>query len=73
MIMQSKIPCFQKINTCTFVFFLFTYCLNVFQCLLVQGYWAKASWGFPKGKVNEDEIDYMCAIREVCVKYLYEK
>ncbi len=20
-------------------------------CLLVQGFWAKASWGFPKGKV----------------------
>ncbi|KAI0233580.1 m7GpppN-mRNA hydrolase [Lamellibrachia satsuma] len=35
------------------------------QCLLVQGYWAKASWGFPKGKVNEEESCEECAIREV--------
>ncbi|XP_070543028.1 m7GpppN-mRNA hydrolase-like [Ptychodera flava] len=33
--------------------------------LLVQGYWAKASWGFPKGKVNKDESEHQCAIREV--------
>lgn len=34
--------------------------------LLVQGYFAsKNSWGFPKGKVNEDEIPIQCAIREV--------
>ncbi|XP_071450202.1 m7GpppN-mRNA hydrolase [Hetaerina americana] len=35
------------------------------QVLLVQSYWAKASWGFPKGKVNEDEDPSHCAIREV--------
>jgi ADP-ribose pyrophosphatase YjhB (NUDIX family) len=35
------------------------------QCLLVQGYWVKASWGFPKGKVNQDELPVDCAIREV--------
>ncbi|WAR00760.1 DCP2-like protein, partial [Mya arenaria] len=34
-------------------------------CLLVQGFWAKASWGFPKGKVNESETPWECAIREV--------
>lgn len=34
-------------------------------CLLVQGYWAKVSWGFPKGKVNEEEAPTNCAIREV--------
>jgi mRNA-decapping enzyme subunit 2 len=34
-------------------------------CLLVQGYWVKASWGFPKGKVNQDEPPMECAIREV--------
>ncbi|KAH3781795.1 m7GpppN-mRNA hydrolase-like isoform X2 [Dreissena polymorpha] len=34
-------------------------------CLLVQGFWAKASWGFPKGKVNESESPWECAIREV--------
>lgn len=33
--------------------------------LLVQGFWAKASWGFPKGKVNENESEAACARREV--------
>ncbi|XP_053611253.1 m7GpppN-mRNA hydrolase [Plodia interpunctella] len=33
--------------------------------LLVQSYWTKASWGFPKGKVNEDEEPWKCATREV--------
>lgn len=33
--------------------------------LLVQSYWARSSWGFPKGKVNEDEEPLHCAIREV--------
>ena len=31
----------------------------------MQGFWAKASWGFPKGKVNEGEEPCQCAIREV--------
>jgi len=35
------------------------------KVLLVQGFWAKASWGFPKGKVNEDEPPSQCAVREV--------
>ena len=41
--------------------------LNTFldKVLLVQGFWAKASWGFPKGKVNEDEAPHLCAVREV--------
>ncbi|XP_051972244.1 m7GpppN-mRNA hydrolase [Xyrauchen texanus] len=33
--------------------------------LLVQGYLAKSGWGFPKGKVNEDEAFHDCAVREV--------
>lgn len=33
--------------------------------LLVQSYWAKSSWGFPKGKVNENEDPIHCATREV--------
>ena len=33
--------------------------------LLVQGFWAKASWGFPKGKVFEEESEAKCAQREV--------
>lgn len=35
------------------------------KVLLVQSYFAKSSWGFPKGKVNEDEDPLHCAIREV--------
>nr|CAG4651895.1 EOG090X07NG [Triops cancriformis] len=33
--------------------------------LLVQGFWSKSSWGFPKGKVNESEDPAKCAAREV--------
>ncbi|XP_055383540.1 putative uncharacterized protein DDB_G0282133 [Condylostylus longicornis] len=33
--------------------------------LLVQSYWAKSSWGFPKGKINEHESPVHCATREV--------
>lgn len=33
--------------------------------LLVQSFWAKSSWGFPKGKINENEEPVHCAIREV--------
>lgn len=33
--------------------------------LLVQSFWAKSSWGFPKGKVNENEEPLHCAVREV--------
>lgn len=33
--------------------------------LLVKSYWTKTSWGFPKGKINEDEEPDHCAIREV--------
>ncbi|XP_077285434.1 decapping mRNA 2 [Arctopsyche grandis] len=33
--------------------------------LLVQSFLTKASWGFPKGKVNEDEEPWLCACREV--------
>uniref|UniRef100_T1IWP2 mRNA-decapping enzyme 2 n=1 Tax=Strigamia maritima TaxID=126957 RepID=T1IWP2_STRMM len=35
------------------------------KVVLVQGYWAKSSWGFPKGKVNAEEEAHICAIREV--------
>ncbi|KAL5004972.1 hypothetical protein ScPMuIL_018428 [Solemya velum] len=34
-------------------------------CLLVQGFWTKSSWGFPKGKVNAEEQACNCAVREV--------
>ncbi|KAJ8687704.1 hypothetical protein QAD02_023498 [Eretmocerus hayati] len=35
------------------------------KVLLVQSYWAKSSWGFPKGKINENEDPSHCAVREV--------
>ena len=31
----------------------------------MQGFWIKASWGFPKGKVNKSETPEACAAREV--------
>lgn len=39
------------------------------QVLLVQGYLAKSGWGFPKGKVNEDEAPHDCAVREVSLMF----
>lgn len=38
---------------------------NVFDDILVQSFFAKNSWSFPKGKVNENEDPVKCAIREV--------
>lgn len=35
------------------------------KVLLVQSYFNKTSWGFPKGKVNEMELPHTCAVREV--------
>ncbi|XP_031574113.1 m7GpppN-mRNA hydrolase-like [Actinia tenebrosa] len=35
------------------------------KCILVQPAMSKTSWGFPKGKVNKDEDEFECAIREV--------
>ena len=35
------------------------------EVLLVQSYFSKNSWGFPKGKINENETPVKCAIREV--------
>lgn len=40
--------------------------------LLVQGFWAKASWGFPKGKVVEEESEKHCAVREVLEETGYD-
>ncbi|KAF9426111.1 mRNA-decapping enzyme subunit 2 [Podila epigama] len=38
---------------------------NMDKCILVKGWVAKSCWGFPKGKINKDEPDAQCAIREV--------
>ena len=40
--------------------------------LLVQGYYAKNSWMFPKGKVNENELPHVCAAREVFEEVGYD-
>ncbi|CAK0823218.1 unnamed protein product, partial [Prorocentrum cordatum] len=34
------------------------------KCLMVQP-WKGDKWGFPRGKINEDEAEIDCAIREV--------
>uniref|UniRef100_A0A1I7XJ53 mRNA-decapping enzyme 2 n=1 Tax=Heterorhabditis bacteriophora TaxID=37862 RepID=A0A1I7XJ53_HETBA len=53
-----------KSNVPTYGAILLDNSLN--NVLLVQGYYAsKNSWGFPKGKVNENEDPRVCAIREV--------
>ncbi|KAF9437096.1 mRNA-decapping enzyme subunit 2 [Entomortierella beljakovae] len=35
------------------------------KCILVKGWTARSGWGFPKGKINKDEPDTQCAVREV--------
>ncbi|KAH8100705.1 pyrophosphatase DCP2 [Cristinia sonorae] len=35
------------------------------KCLLVKGWKSTSAWSFPKGKINEQEPRYKCAIREV--------
>lgn len=35
------------------------------RCVLVKGWKASASWGFPKGKINREELKPDCAVREV--------
>ena len=42
------------------------------KVLLVKGYGHKASWTFPKGKVNEEEEEHNCAVREVLEETGYD-
>lgn len=35
------------------------------RCVLVKGWKSGASWSFPRGKINKDEKDEDCAVREV--------
>ena len=44
---------------------LLIYFLRVWKCVLVKGWKSSSGWGFPKGKINEDEPKHTCAIREV--------
>ena len=34
------------------------------RCLLVRGWRSVDGWGFPTGKINKDEADDACAVRE---------
>ncbi|QDS77216.1 hypothetical protein FKW77_002837 [Venturia effusa] len=38
---------------------------NMDSVVLVRGWKASSQWGFPRGKINKDEKDLHCAIREV--------
>ena len=38
---------------------------NDAQCVLVKGWGKGASWTFPKGKINKNEDQRDCAVREV--------
>ncbi|TCD71546.1 mRNA-decapping enzyme subunit 2 [Steccherinum ochraceum] len=42
------------------------------KCLLVKGWKATAAWSFPKGKINEQEPKFRCAIREVLEETGYD-
>jgi mRNA-decapping enzyme subunit 2 len=42
------------------------------KVLLVKGYGNKASWTFPKGKINEEEEEHNCAVREVLEETSYD-
>ncbi len=35
------------------------------EVVLVKGWKKNANWSFPRGKINKDESDLDCAIREV--------
>jgi len=35
------------------------------KCVLVKGWKSSSGWGFPKGKINQDEPPEACAVREV--------
>jgi 8-oxo-dGTP pyrophosphatase MutT (NUDIX family) len=37
------------------------------KVLLVRGWKSNATWGFPKGKINQQEKQTSCAIREVSI------
>ena len=46
------------------------YCIYVIsfdpQVVLVKGWKSSSGWGFPKGKINQNEAPHACAAREVC-------
>ncbi|KDQ63534.1 hypothetical protein JAAARDRAFT_119261 [Jaapia argillacea MUCL 33604] len=42
------------------------------KCILVKGWKASSGWGFPKGKINQDEEPHKCAAREVLEETGYD-
>ena len=40
---------------------------RVVQVVLVKGWKSSSGWGFPKGKINQNEPSHECAVREVCL------
>ncbi|KAF7722445.1 mRNA-decapping enzyme subunit 2 [Apophysomyces ossiformis] len=42
------------------------------KCVLVKGWSSRSGWGFPKGKINQDEEYSCCAIREVLEETGYD-
>lgn len=42
------------------------------KVLLVKGWSNKSGWTFPKGKINKDEPEIECAIREVGLFFVYD-
>lgn len=39
--------------------------LEMDKCLLVKGWKSSATWAFPRGKIDQNENDVTCAVREV--------
>jgi hypothetical protein len=42
---------------------------RVVQVVLVKGWKSSSGWGFPKGKINQNEPSHECAVREVCLTF----
>ncbi|KZT30591.1 DCP2-domain-containing protein [Neolentinus lepideus HHB14362 ss-1] len=42
------------------------------KCILVKGWKSSSGWGFPKGKINQDEEPHKCAVREVLEETGYD-
>ena len=42
---------------------------RVVQVVLVKGWKSSSGWGFPKGKINQNEPPHECAVREVSLTF----
>ncbi|KAF9507258.1 hypothetical protein BS47DRAFT_1304249 [Hydnum rufescens UP504] len=42
------------------------------KCVLVKGWKSSSAWGFPRGKINIDEPEHVCAAREVLEETGYD-